>query len=134
MNQYLTDTQALIWHMMESRKLSSRAAGVFRDAEQGFVQILVPSIVLVEAAFIFARNRIPGDIVDRVFALTDAVDANFSVVPLDLTVAQAARDFGPAAVPELADRIIAATARALNLPLLTADPIIAGSELIQVIW
>jgi len=120
--------------MMESRKLSSRAAHAFRDAEDGFAQILVPSIVLVEAAFIFARNRIPRDIVDLVFALTDAVDANFCVVPLDLPVAHAARAFGPAAVPELADRIIAATARALDVPLLTADPVIAESDLIEVIW
>jgi len=47
-------------------------------------------------------------------------------------VARAVRDFGPSAVPELADRIIAATARALNLPLLTTDPAIAASGLVQV--
>jgi predicted nucleic acid-binding protein len=41
-------------------------------------------------------------------------------------------DFGPAAVPELADRIIAATARALNLPLLTTDPAIVASGLVKV--
>ncbi|MBN1361636.1 MAG: PIN domain-containing protein [Sedimentisphaerales bacterium] len=134
MNRYVADTQALIWYMMESRKLSSKAARAFRDAEHGFVQILVPSIVLVETAFIFARNRIAREILDRVFALTDATDANLRVVPLDLAVAQAARDFGPAAVPELADRVIAVTARALDLPLLTADPQIASTDLVQVIW
>jgi len=134
MNQYVADTQALLWHMMESRKLSSMARRAFEEAEDGATQILVPSIVLVECVFIFARNRIPQAVLERVFALSDAVDANFRVVPLDLAIAQAVRDFGPAAVPEMADRIIAATARSLGLPLLTIDPAIAESGLVEVIW
>ena len=51
---------------------------------------------------------------------------------LDVAVARAVADFGLSAVPELADRIIAATARALNLPLLTTDPAIAASGLVKV--
>ena len=83
MKSYVTDTHTLIWHMMQSRKLSSGARRAFQDAEQGMAQILVPTIVLVESAFIFARNRIPRDILDRVFALSDERDANFRIVPLD---------------------------------------------------
>jgi predicted nucleic acid-binding protein len=45
---------------------------------------------------------------------------------------QRAKDFGPAAVPEMPDRIIAATARALDVPLLTTDPAIAESGLVKV--
>ena len=55
------------------------------------------------------------------------------VVPLDMNVVQAVTDFGPASVPELADRVIAATARALGLPLLTVDPAIVESALVKVI-
>ena len=134
MNRYVTDTQALIWHMMQSRKLSRRARRAFRDAEGGASQILVPSIVLVECVSILARRRVPEEILERIFALSDKPDASLRVVPLDLAVADAARDFGPAAIPEMADRIIAATARALDLPLLTADPIIAESALLNVVW
>jgi PIN domain nuclease of toxin-antitoxin system len=134
MNRYVTDTQALIWHMMQSRKLSRRARRAFRDAEGGACQILVPSIVLVECVFILARRRIPEEILERIFALSDKPDASLRVVPLDLAVADATRDFGPAAIPEMADRIIAATARSLHLPLVTADPIIAESALINVVW
>jgi len=134
MKSYVTDTHTLIWHMMQSRKLSSGARRVLQDAEQGMAQILVPTIVLVESAFIFARNRIPRDILDRVYALSDEHDANFRIVPLDLAVAHAVLDFGPLSVPEIADRIVAATARAYDLPLLTADQAIAESELVQIIW
>jgi predicted nucleic acid-binding protein len=51
-----------------------------------------------------------------------------------MAVAQAVADFGPVAIPDMPDRIIAATARALNLPLITVDPIIAESDLVEVIW
>jgi hypothetical protein len=50
-----------------------------------------------------------------------------------MAVVHAVADFGPAAVPELADRMIAVTARALNLPMLTVDPAIAHSGLVDVI-
>ena len=54
-------------------------------------------------------------------------------MPLDMAVVRAVHDFGPAAIPELADRIIAATARALDVPLLTTDPVIAASNLVRVL-
>jgi predicted nucleic acid-binding protein len=49
-----------------------------------------------------------------------------------MAVVRALSDFGPAAIPEIADRIIAATARALDLPLLTTDPVIGESKLVKV--
>jgi len=63
---------------------------------------------------------------------SEDLTATFAVTPLDMTVVRALHDFGPAVVPELPDRIIAATARALNLPLLTTDPLIAESGLVKV--
>lgn len=97
-------------------------------------QILVPSIVLIEVVYIFAKKHIPSEILEQLFSLSEDADANYRVVSLDMDVARAFRDFGPAAVPEMADRIIAATARSLNVPLLTADVAIADSELVRVYW
>ncbi len=42
--------------------------------------------------------------------------------------------FGPVAIPELADRIIAATALCLDLPLLTTDSTIQESSLVKTVW
>jgi predicted nucleic acid-binding protein len=43
----------------------------------------------------------------------------------------ALRTIGPAAIPELSDRIIAATALALDLPLLTTDSAIIDCGLVE---
>ena len=108
------------------------ARSAFAAADAGRAQILVPSIVLVESVFLVQRQRVPESVLNRLLALSDVPDTNIYVVPLDLAVARTVRDFGPSAVPELADRIIAATARTLDLPLLTTDPAIAASGLVKV--
>jgi len=132
LKRYVSDTQCLLWYMTQDRRLPKMARMAFQQAKEGATQILVPSIVLVEAVFLAERQRVPRPLLNQLMALSDAPDAGVRVVPLDLAVARAVRDFGPSAVPELADRIIAATARALNLPLLTTDPAIAASGLVQV--
>jgi predicted nucleic acid-binding protein len=56
-----------------------------------------------------------------------------SLAPLDLATASAVAKVPRDAVPELADRMIAATALHLNLPLVTRDARIQASG-IRTIW
>lgn len=133
MKRYVTDTQCLLWYLADDRRLPRAPARIFRAADNGDAQVLVPSIVLVECIFLAHRRRASESLVAKVLQLRQDPDATLTVVPLDMDVVQAVADFGPAAVPELADRVIAATARALNLPLLTVDHAIAQSGLVEVI-
>ena len=132
MRRFVADTQCVLWYLARDRRLPKAARAAFDAAEDGRAQIVVPSIALVEAIFLVQRHRLPVHVLNQLLALPDMPDANIYVAPLDVAVARAVADFGPSAVPELADRIIAATARALNLPLLTTDPEIAASGLVQV--
>lgn len=134
MKEYITDTHALIWYLGDDRRLSRAALRAFTDAEQGRAFILVPSIVLVELVFLLQRERVPKALVDKAMALSDEIGSEIRVVPLDLAVAREVASFGPAAIPEMADRIIAATARVLQVPVLTTDSAIATSKLVEVIW
>jgi PIN domain nuclease of toxin-antitoxin system len=132
MRRFVSDTQCVLWYLARDRRLPKPARAAFDAAEEGRSQILVPSMAIVEAVFLVQRNRLPADVLNQLLALPDTPDASIYVVPLDMKVARAVADFGPSAVPELADRIIAATARALNLPLLTTDPAIEASGLVKV--
>ncbi len=100
MQQYVTDTQCLLWHMGDRRRLSKTAQRIFASAEEGRAQILVPSIVLVEAIFLVQRQRVKEDVLNKLLSITEQPDANFYVTPLNMAVVQALRSFGPAAVPE----------------------------------
>jgi PIN domain nuclease of toxin-antitoxin system len=134
MRRYIADTHSILWYLAKDRRLSRRARSVFQAAKNDRAQILVPSIVLVEAIFLMQRRRIPESQVTKLFELSEDAEASICVVPLNMAVARAVGDFGPVAIPDMPDRIIAATARALNVPLITVDPIIAESELLEVIW
>ncbi len=57
------------------------------------------------------------------------------LAPLDQTVARKMMQNVPkSAVPELADRIITATALSLGLPLITKDHRIQESKLVSTVW
>jgi predicted nucleic acid-binding protein len=119
--------------MAQDRHLPKGVRSIFDASEDGRVQILVPSMVLVETVFLLQRQKIQQSVLDQLLQLPEDPDASICVVPLDMNVVQAVTDFGPASVPELADRVIAATARALGMPLLTVDPAIIESGLVEVI-
>ena len=48
MKAYVTDTHALLWHLLQSKRLSKRVASIFRATDEGNGQIYIPNIVLVE--------------------------------------------------------------------------------------
>jgi PIN domain nuclease of toxin-antitoxin system len=133
MQQYVTDTQCLLWHMGDQRRLPKAVQRIFASTVEGRSQILVPSIVLVETVFLLQRQRVKEEVLNQVMQITEQPNANYYVTPLNLAVVQALRSFGPASIPELSDRIIAATALALQLPLLTTDMAIADSGLVETI-
>ncbi|MFN8443863.1 MAG: PIN domain-containing protein [Caldilineaceae bacterium] len=133
MKRYVTDTQCLLWYISDDRRLPKAINRVYNLMEDGQAQILVPSVVIVEAIFLVQRQRIPKASVEFLLNLTEEPDATLYVTPLTMQVVAALNDFGPAAIPEMGDRIIAATARAFNLPLLTTDHIIIDSKLVKVI-
>lgn len=133
MKRYVTDTQCLLWYLTDDRRLPKAVSKVYDATEKGRAQVLVPSIVVVEAIFLLQRQRIVQSVLDQLLHLPEEPTATLYVTPLNLAVVLAVNAFGPAAIAELADRIIAATAYTLSLPLLTTDHVIIESNLVKVI-
>ncbi|MGQ9628298.1 MAG: type II toxin-antitoxin system VapC family toxin [Anaerolineae bacterium] len=134
MKSYVTDTHPLLWYLSRDRRLSRRVRTIFEKADAGQVCILVPTIVLIEAVLLGDGHRLSDSLVQKVLELSEEEGVNYRLVPLDGDVVCAFREFGPAAIPEMPDRIIAATARSLNAPLLTIDPALSASGLVEVLW
>ena len=134
MKHYVTDTYSALWFLTGNKRLSRRVRTAFQRAQAGFERIAVPSIVLVEAVLLWQRQRISKEIVQILLDLPEDPTAGIYVVPLTVDIVRKFAEFGPAAIPDMPDRIIAATAMYLNLPLLTADPDIEESGLVKTIW
>jgi PIN domain nuclease of toxin-antitoxin system len=125
------DTHALVWARSEPRRLSAaaRRAVTRARAEDG---VAVAAISLYETARLFALGHLrPIGTVSQ--ALTDLIDG-VTVLPITVEIATLATGF-PAGFPrDPADRLIAATARAHALPLVTADRAIRDSRVVETVW
>ncbi len=127
----VTDSHALIWHLDQPRKLGKRARRIFDAAEGGRGVVVIPTTCLVEIVDLVHKGTI-----DLHGSYTDWLDdversPSYHIAPLTLDVCRAAYDLY--AIPERSDRLVAATALSLGLPLITRDPAIAAAG-IDVIW
>jgi PIN domain nuclease of toxin-antitoxin system len=132
-NSVVLDTHAAIWYYAGSAALSSVARVAIDVAIQHGEPIYLASISLVEVVYLIERSRIPAITFDLLEAALMDPTYGIALVPLDLSVSSALRKIPRNLVPDMPDRIIAATALHLNLPLITADLKIRSSG-IPTIW
>ena len=129
----VTDPHALIWYLQDDTRLSPIASQYFDDCEHDGGRIRVPSICVVEIVYLSEKGRIPANILDRLLKDLSAPDTVLEVVELSLPIVLEIRNIPRAAVPDMPDRIIAATSLHLKLPLISRDKKIQHSGL-TVIW
>jgi predicted nucleic acid-binding protein len=95
--------------------------------------VLVPAICLVEFVYLVEKGRIPRSDWEALGGALKHEDSGFRVVPLDEAIARSVERVPRDQVPDMPDRIIAATALFLGLPLVTRDGQIHATGL-EVIW
>ncbi len=130
MNRAVVDTHALVWYLARPRRLGKAALRMFRGAESGQSEILVPSLLLVELSLLHERGRKVLGVAEVLAAV--AQSRGLTWTPFDWSHG---REF--ALLSSLADpfdRMLVATARALGCPLITADEAISNSALVPLIW
>ena len=121
MSAVVADTHALIWYFTASPNLSSTALSAFEDALASGYPVWVPSICLVELIYLTERFRLPMTGLKKLREALADPSAGLRLAPLDLAIIDAISSVPRDAVPDMPDRIIAATAIALTLPLITRD-------------
>ncbi len=127
----LLDTHVLVWSQLEPRRLSRAATSAVQRAVRGG-GTAISVISLVELASLFARGRV--DYSGNIEASIREYTENVSVLPITLDIAVLTAHFPPTFPSDPMDRIIAATARAEGIPLVTADRRMQNSPLVKTIW
>jgi PIN domain nuclease of toxin-antitoxin system len=129
----VTDTHALVWYALERwGKLGRRARELYRRADAGKALIYVPAVVCVELSEVVWSGRIRLDPGFTQWCRALLSSGHFLAADLTLEIVLCAD--GLYAVPERGDRLIAATAMHLGLPLITRDPRIAEAAGVDVVW
>lgn len=129
----ITDTHALVWYLLADKRLSNAALAAFITASEQGNPIGVPSICLVEIVYLTEKNRIPEQALTKLQSELQIPGSVLAIVALDQHIALSIKQIDRSAVPEMPDRIIAATARALDMPLITRDHKIKLPDL-KTIW
>jgi PIN domain nuclease of toxin-antitoxin system len=132
MNEVIADTHALVWYVIDRSKLSADAYTAMKQAEDDG-EIYVPSIVLVELRYLVEKRTITEAVYQFIVDAISDPDSALTLIPLDFNCAKAVGNIARAVVPDMPDRIIAATASEVGLPLVTRDHKIAAAG-IHTIW
>lgn len=123
------DTHAALWFLGNDRRLSAAAGKALDGADR----ILLPSICLVEIIYLVEKGRLHPAVLPRILTELDNPVTTLALAPLDLGVVLALQDISRLDVPDLPDRVIAATARHYCVPLVTRDREIVASG-IETVW
>ena len=131
MKGLLADTHAALWYLYDSEKLSPAAIEMLDTVADGGGVVYVSAISLVEVVYLSEKGRLGEGVLARIIRAID--DEEVTLVPVGRAIAEAVSHIPRSIVPDMPDRIIAATALHLGLPLVTRDRMIRAAG-IETIW
>ena len=96
-------------------------------------QIAVSAISLAELVYLVEKGRLPAEAYDELAAALADPESLFTETAFTAAVVGAMRSVARSEVPDMPDRIIAATAICLNVPIISRDRRIRSANL-RTIW
>lgn len=128
------DTHVAIWYFLEPQLLSVAADVAIDSADQPGGTIIVSAITLVELQYLVEKKRVAPDALRELLLALDDSATSFELQPLDRFIANALASIPRDIVSDMPDRIIAATALHLDLPLVTRDGDVRKLTNVVTVW
>lgn len=133
MDDVIIDTNIVIWFFSQPSLPSVSAQTSIVNALRGG-NIYVSTITIVELTYLVEKNRIPLDVLSTLLSALDEASSAIQIIELTRDISETISNIPRAVVPDMPDRIIAATALHLGLPLITSDSDIRKLTNIETIW
>ena len=134
MTSVVADTHTLIWYVFDLQRLSETALTALEQAINTGNPIYISAITLIEIAYLVEKGRFAEEVLTRILNSLDDPNVGIILLPLDRNISGAIRQIDRVTVPDMPDRIIAATAFSLGIPLVTRDLRIQALTTIKTIW
>lgn len=129
----VADTHAAVWYLAGDTRLSSTARKFIESAFQRGDTIYVSAITLVEMVYLVEKGRITQQNYDNLDAALNDPTSVFVEAIVSKEIALAMRQVSAKQIPDMPDRVIAATAVHYGLPVISRDHKIRVST-IATIW
>jgi PIN domain nuclease of toxin-antitoxin system len=138
MSEVLAYTHSIVWFLFDPSRLSPAADAALTIAAQSG-KVSISAISLVEVNYVSGKKTFPySGVFPRLIALASDPNERLEVLPLTLEIAKAMDLVPRNEVPDMPDRIVAATALAHKLPLVSQDSESRNSAslnaLVPMIW
>lgn len=129
----MADTHVAVWYVFNDRRLSKNANAFLDAAEIAGQRIAVSPISLAELVYLVEKRRVPPSVYDDVRLAMADPDCVLVEAEFNAGVVESMRLVPRDAVPDMPDRIVAATAIHLGVPIISRDGLIRSSA-IETIW
>src|SRR5260370_13937108 len=120
MSDTLADTHTIVWYLSELSRLSVPALAALTAAENTG-RIFVSTITFVELTYLVEKGKVAQVVLSELWAAVSDPTEPVDALSLSLDVTRMLNQIPRAIVPDMPDRIIAATALAHKLSLVTSD-------------
>lgn len=128
----VADTHAALWYLLKNPRLSTTAQIFIDEAAAAGHDIVLSPISLAEVVYLVEKNRLPASAYDDL--RTALNDPEYVIEEaLNAGVVEAMRRVPRDDIPDLPDRIVAATSLYFDVPVISRDGRIRASN-VQTVW
>jgi PIN domain nuclease of toxin-antitoxin system len=129
----IADTHVAVWYLYGDGRLSNRARAFIDAARETGRRVGVSAISLAEIIYLQEKERISRDTLNLLLTKLRDPSVILKEVPFDASVAERMPEISRDSIPDLPDRIVAATALHFGVPVISRDRKIRASS-IETIW
>jgi len=123
----VADTHSALWYLFNDLRLSASAGDFIDQAGAAGNHVIISSISLAEIVYLIEKNRLPTNAYSDLKAALEDPDHVFKEAPLTVEIVDAMPKVPRTDVPDMPDRIVAATAVYFGVPVISRDGRIRAS-------
>jgi PIN domain nuclease of toxin-antitoxin system len=127
------DTHTILWFLANDPRLSTTADNFIASVSSAGNELAISSITFVELVYLIEKGRIPPERFTELFNVSREAGSGITEVTLNSEIARTMSRIDITKVPDMPDRIIAATGLHLQVPIVSKDGKIKLSGL-KTIW
>lgn len=129
----VADTHTALWHLFDDARLSAAAGAFISESATARRKIAISTISLAEVVYLIEKNRLPASAYDELTQALADPEHVFTEAVLTGVIVQAMRQVSRAEVPDMPDRIVAATAVYFDVPVISRDRRVRAAS-VKTVW
>lgn len=129
----VADTHTAIWYLFDDARLSATSAAFIDAAAECGDGIAISAISLSEIVYLANRGRVPANVYTAVKAAVGDPEHVFKVAAVTAEIVDAMQNVPRDEVPDMPDRLVAATALYFGVPVISRDGNIRTSN-VKSLW